>query len=453
MRYPAYVLIAALGLTQLTRPAHAADNDLIILILVDALRADHVHSFGYPLQTTPVLDEFAGEGVSFTRAYVNAPWTRPSTASFLTGYNASRHVTETDKALLPQRVTTLAQRLKRKGYATAGFTANGNGGSLAGLEKGFDIFEDPSTSYPKKMRGKTYCCHGLPTGEFLVKRAMRWMRKNKDKKRFVFLFLVDPHDPYGAPPELERMFLGENYDGPVRRRASWEYNNDYSDQERHSLVALYDAGIRYADKAIGQFFDFLKKKRWYKDATIFVSADHGEGFGEHKFYLHAHHFWEEVIHVPIIAKGPKFAAGKVDTRLAQSIDITRTIADLAKVGSTDLPGHSLLGKEGAAHIISEYNEFGIHRQAIVGKRYKVIWQRPADRQWYMKSFPNRFDEEKKLAFFPSVSFDKDVIQVFDLEKDPKERNDLSKSMPPEAAELLAELRKFVDASDAVASNP
>lgn len=424
--------------------AEAKKKDLIVLLLIDALRADHTGSYGYERPTTPNLDVFAKDATRYTRMYVNAPWTRPSAASFLTGLHASRHRTETAQSKLAEEVLTIAERLKEQGYVTAGFTANGNGGSLANLHQGFDVFEDTTRTYTKKMRGKTYCCYGLPTGEFIVKRATQWLEKNQADKTFMFMFFVDPHDPYGAPPEIEEKFLGKDFKGTIRREALWERNNDYPPDERFSLMALYDAGIHYADIAFQQFVDYLRKEGLYDRANIMVSADHGEGFGEHGFYLHAHHFWEEVIHVPLLVKGRGFAPGAVETRLTQSIDVARAIAELGGAPADDLPGYSLLKPAPAdAHVISEYNEFGIHRQAIIGKRYKVIWQRPADEEWYLRT-------AKKKEFFPSVSFDKEVIHVFDLEKDPQEKNNLADNMPPEAAALLEKLRQFVAESDALA---
>ncbi len=435
-----------------------AERELIVLVLVDAMRADHVGAYGYSRPTTPNLDALAAHGTRYTRAYVNAPWTRPSTASFLTGLNASRHRTETEDSKLPAEVMTLAQRLAAAGFKTAGFTANGNGGSLAGLERGFHVFEDPSRTYTRQSRAarcaklatasseeqaradcKRY--NGLPTGEFLVGRALEHLKRSQADKEFLFVFLVDPHDPYEAPPALERMFLGD-FKGTIRRRALWERDNSYPDDERFSMMAIYDAGIRYADQALGVLFRGVAATGFGK-VTWFITADHGEGFGEHGFYLHAHHFWEEVIRVPLIAVGPTFAPG-ADSRLAQAIDVSATILALAGASTADLPGRVLSAPAPpAAPIVSEYNEFGIHRQAAVGERYKVIWQRPADLAWYLRT-------AKKQEFFPSVVFDREVVQVFDLAADPHEKHDLAATMPAEAAQLLVSLRAFVDGAGPLA---
>ncbi|MEC9466195.1 MAG: sulfatase [Myxococcota bacterium] len=423
-----------LGSANAAPPEAKPEKEVIFLILVDALRPDHMGIYGYDKPTTPEMDKLGAAATRYTRAYVNAPWTRPSTASFLTGLNASRHKTETAKTKLPKSVTTLAERLGKAGWTTAGFVANGNGGSLGRLHKGFDVFRDPTNTYTKKKRGKTY--NNLPTGEFLVSRTLEWMDQDDSDKLFVFMFLVDPHDPYAAPKRLEKQFLGD-YKGKLRRMPLWEYNNDYPEDERQAIVALYNAGIRYSDEALGRLFGELKKRGLYDNAHIFLTSDHGEGFGEHGFYLHAHHFWDEVIKIPLLAHGPKFKAGQVDTRLTQSIDITKTIAELAGARSEDLPGRSLLkSSSDSDYVISEYNEFGIHRQAIIGKRYKVIWQRPASEKWFMKAV-------KKRKYFPSVSFGKEKIHVFDLENDPGETKNLAAEMPAEAAKLLQTLRDFV----------
>ncbi|MEO0592505.1 MAG: sulfatase [Myxococcota bacterium] len=415
------------------------ERELIVLLLIDAVRADAVGCYGYSKPTTPVIDELCKKGTRFTRMYSNAPWTRPSTASFLTGLNASRHQTQSYKTKMSKSVKTVAGQLKKQGFKTYGFSANGNGGSLANLHFGFDVFRDVSNTYTKKKRGKTY--NRLPTGEFMVARVLEHLAQTKAKKEFLFLFLVDPHDPYGAPAHLEKQFLGADFKGKIRRNALWERNNNYPPDERHSMRAIYDAGIRYSDIAVEQLIEGLKKQGRWDNTTLFVTADHGEGFGEHNFYLHAHHFWNEVIHVPLIAYGGPFNTGRTDERVTQAIDVSATILDLAGADPDAVDGYSLLKPpRDNPHVISEYNEFGIRRQAIVGPRYKVIWQRAAIRDEYMK-------EARDPKFFPSVIFEGERVRVFDLVKDPGEKKDLSASMPAEAKSLLAQLRAFVAESD------
>lgn len=467
---------ASIAVSAPSAGASTADRELIVLVLIDAVRADHVGAYGYKKPTTPVLDKLAATGTRYSRAYVNAPWTRASTASFFTGMNASRHRTETDRSKLPEGMRTMTRRLGEAGWRTTGFSANGNGGSLANLDEGFDLFEDPTNTYKRtetrkrcrKKYGKTIpperlreailedCKRyvGLPTGEFIVHRALRHLKNSKAKKEFLFLFLVDPHDKgmtYFAPPRLEKQFVGHAV-GNKRPRVLWEKDNKYSDEHRATVMGIYDAGIRYSDEAMAQFLKGLDELGLRDKTTLFVTADHGEGFGEHDFYLHAHHFWEEVIHVPLIATGPHFKSS-VDDRVTQAIDVSATILDIAGAKTDGIQGFSLLKPQRQnAHVISEYNEYGIRRQAIVGQRYKVIWQRAVDEAWYMRSFSDKFTPDEKKAFFPSATFDTERVRVFDLKNDPKERNDLSEKMPAEAAQLLETLRRFVAESDTLAAN-
>ncbi len=437
------LIVACLGLTLLAGPRPAAAKELILLVLIDAMRADHVGAYGYPRGTTPTIDSLAARGTRYATAYTNAPWTRSSTACFLTGLNASRHRTETDKSRLPADVVTLAERLKKAGWTTTGFSANGNGGSLAGFDRGFDTFKDTTNTYSKKVRGKTY--NGLPTAEFLTGEVLAHLKASTAEKEFVFIFYVDPHDPYYAPPELEKKFLGD-FKGTIRRKASWEKDNDYPEDERFSMMAIYDAGIFYADQQLGVLLDGIRALGAGEALHLLVTSDHGEGFGEHGFYLHAHHFWEEVIHIPLVAFGPRFATA-VDTRLTQAIDVSATIAELAGADRAGMMGRSLLQPAAAdARVISEYNEYGIHRQAILDGRYKVIWQRPADEAWFLSSYPAKWSVAEKKAFFPSVSFDREVVHAFDRVADPGEKQNLADALPPPAAALLAELKAFVAAA-------
>ena len=235
--------------------AQADEDELVILLLVDALRPDHISGLGYDKPTTPKLDARLPTARIFERAYVNAPWTRPSTACFLTGLNASRHQAESARTKLSPNVVTLAERLKKLGWKTAGFTANGNGGSLARLEQGFDFFE--ILRRPTQRKFAVRPTTGFRPATLWCSRLRNGCRKTQLVSVSLFLFLVDPHDPYAAPKEIEKMFL-KGYKGKLRRTPSWEYNNDYPKAERDAIIALYDASIRYTDDVLERFWRYLE---------------------------------------------------------------------------------------------------------------------------------------------------------------------------------------------------
>ncbi len=427
--------LALAALISTAAPA-AGNDELIVFVLLDATRADHLGAYGYDRPTTPTIDRLARDGMRFTQVYCNAPWTRPSTVSFLTGLLPSQHLTQTEASKLAAHVPTLAEAMHLAGWQTAAFVANGHVGSLAGLDRGFDLMEDPTRTYGRGARGKPYL-NGLPTGPFIVDRALSYLAAHPAPKQFLFLFLVDAHDPYEAPPTFEKQFLGD-FHGTVRRRAAWEYNNDYAPEERFSMMAIYDAGIRAADTALATLQQGLSKQNPERKVTWVISADHGEGMGEHHFYLHAYHYWDEVVRIPVVISGPHIKAG-VDGRLAQSLDVTATIASLGGVATPvreRLPGRTLLGPAPKQpRVISMYNEYGVHRQAIISERYKVIWQTPADEAWYMRTIG-----DKKLL--PSVAWGHEVVQVFDRARDPQELHPLTPPYPAEAMAQLKELQKI-----------
>ena len=87
----------------------------------------------------------------------------------------------------------------------------------------------------------------------------RTLKDVQGQEEFIFLFLVDAHDhklTYLAPPRLEEMFLGHPA-SKKRPKVVWEKDNDYSDEHRRIVRALYDAGIRYSDEALGQLIEGL----------------------------------------------------------------------------------------------------------------------------------------------------------------------------------------------------
>ncbi len=416
----------------------------VILILVDAFRPDHLGFHGYPRDTSPNLDAFARDGLTFDRVYANAPWTRPSTTTILTGLTPSRHRTQCEKHKLARSFVTLPEALAKVGYRTAGVVGNGNGASIAGLDQGFAYYKD--TKFFK----------GLPNADQVVDQVVPWLDAHRrEKKIFLFTFVVDPHDPYHGPsPQAEARWLWKGHP-EILRVPRWEYprGTDPTPDQRRAMIAVYDSAIRYTDQALGRLFDRLKKNGLWDRATIIVTADHGEAFGEHRFYKHAHHFWDEVIRVPLIIRSPVIppeARGHRVDALATSIDLFPTLLHLAGVpdGTYKRPGVDLFdlaaGKVDPAErrIFSEYNCFGISREAILTDRYKVILQMPADEAEFMATV-------RRKDLLPSVVFDHEVLRAFDLKEDPLERHNLvpgrdPKRAPPKIASLLEALRHYID---------
>src|SRR5262245_1777708 len=118
------------------------DRPDLVLILVDTLRADHLHAYGYPRETSPALDSLAARGVLFEQAISAAPWTLPASMSILTGRLPSHHRLENDGMKLSSGIPTLPEVLRDSGYATRGVVSHIYVGRPFGFERGFEEFED-----------------------------------------------------------------------------------------------------------------------------------------------------------------------------------------------------------------------------------------------------------------------------------------------------------------------
>ena len=385
----------------------------VIFIVVDALRPDRMSTYGFERATTPNLDQLADDGVVLTRFFVNGNWTRPSTASMLTGLPPVIHGVESERDKLADSFVTLAEVLGSVDVPTGAVVGNGNAGSAFGLGRGFDFYADTVKHWK-----------GLPSAEQVVELAVPFVKAHRDDPFFLMLFFVDPHDPYGAPGEFENMFV-EDESTRLIRRPHWELGR-YSPAELERMKATYDGAVRYTDSVLGSFFDTLRTLGVYDKATIIVTADHGEAFGEHGVFLHSHHFYDEIVRVPMIIRAPRMSVrGVYNPYLFQTLDLLPTIANYYGAG---LP-KGLLGVDIVANlkdpsrndpkrvVISEFNNFGIRRRMIRSYNEKIIYEDPADEKEFMATVGNR-------AYLPSVSFDKVRVQAFDLKRDPMETRDI-----------------------------
>lgn len=407
----------------------------IIWLVVDALRPDHLGCYGYERDTSPAIDALATNGLIFTRFFANAPWTRAATASMLSGMLPSKHSVQCDWHKLPDSITSVAESLKKAGYFTLAVVGNGNASSAFGLNQGFDVFEDTTTRWK-----------GLPRAEQVFEVGLDLLQRYRQKKPiFLFLFVVDPHDPYKPKKPYDEMFL-PGYKGEVVTSPRWEYNNNYPEPVRKKTIALYDGLIRYTDDQISDFMANLKKLGMFDQTSIFITSDHGEAFGEHGVYKHSYHLYETHIRIPLIVHAPWLREkARVCTTMFQQLDLYPTFCDLAGVETPpDVQGVSILqvlkNKDKLPvprYMVSEYNCYGIQRSAIRTPIYKLIYQQPADREMFVKHV-------KLTKLLPSVSFDRETFLLYHLADDPYERKDIwSSHGQKEGTKLLRVLKEEI----------
>jgi arylsulfatase A-like enzyme/Flp pilus assembly protein TadD len=263
--------VLALGCGR-AEPEHAA-HPPVIIISIDTLRSDHLPAYGYGGVRTPAIDALAREALVFDHAYSHCPLTLPSHATLLTGLlPAQTGIRDNAGFHLDPKAATLAEVLKRNGYATGAAVSAYVLRGETGINRGFDFFDDRILQHADQSLGGIQRSGGN-TGSV----AERWVGEHAGQPFFLLLHLYEPHAPYDAPEPWRSQFRP------------------------------YDAEIAAADAIVGRFFDALKARGLYDDALIVLLSDHGEGLGDHGEDEHGIFLYRESIQVPLMVKLPRSA--------------------------------------------------------------------------------------------------------------------------------------------------
>ncbi|HEX7181648.1 MAG TPA: sulfatase [Thermoanaerobaculia bacterium] len=312
----------AVAVAPAAKPAAGRPN--IIIYLVDTLRADHLGCYGSGKPLSPNIDAFAEGATLFEDAVAQAPWTRPSVTSILTGLGPLAHGVQKLHDRLPDAAITLPELLRQAGYRTAAFSTNWHISEEAGLSQGFDDF----FFFPED-----------PQSDEVTRRVVRWLDANGGRSPFfLYIHSIDPHAPYTPPADLRKRFAPS-----VRLEAGYEYDlkrvYEAKGKERAELIAellpLYDAEVASNDRSFGVLVDALRARGLYDDALILFVADHGEEFDDHGEFGHGHNFFRETLSVPLIVKKPHQTRGERVDRIAQHADLMPTLLGIAGVRPPD----------------------------------------------------------------------------------------------------------------------
>lgn len=398
----------------------------VVLILVDTLRADRLGCYGNARDTSPQLDALADEGVLFRSCLASSTWTKPATASVLTGRRPSGHGATRMVGALRGSVTTLAEMLRGKGYRTAGFGSNGFVfGAEQGFERGFDVFEAGWDLGAGKSESDAL------RADVLVDAAIDWLDSVDGEPFFLYLHAIDPHSPYDPPEGWRERF------SPRRQAEPWtderlattpSLGTELPPAALQRMLDLYDAELAFADDQLGRLFDALRRIGAYDEALIVFLSDHGEEFHDHGEWGHNPRMYQEVLHVPLIVRFPwsiRSLSGAVHEGTVRQVDVLPTVADVLGLTAPEGPGRSLLAQllrpdAGTPIAIAEATYRGASRRTIVREGMKYV---------------------QVLAPEPGEL-------LFDLERDPGERRDLSAERPGVARALRGALEERLPEKDA-----
>jgi len=345
----------------------------VFLVVIDSLRFDHLGCYGYLRETSPAIDTIASEGVMFEKVISQSSWTKPSVASLLTSTYPETHGVKSIKDRLATHETFLPTILKKFGYVTGCIQTNPFLSTESGFNQDFDFYLELFDKTPGRYK---------PRINDAINAVCDWLDQFIHNRFFLYLHVLDTHNPYAPPKEFNR----------------------FGDTERD----LFDGEVRLVDYYIGLIRRYLALKK-LQDKTLFIiTSDHGEEFGEHGYRYHAKHLYEEVLHVPLIFSSPALIpSGLSIPTQVRSIDILPTILELLGIPPlAKHQGESLLtllnlAPTPARPAISQIGEqvFSEEKTELVSlttENYKLIWNKKTDIQelYYLLQDPG---EEKNIA--------------------------------------------------------
>lgn len=293
--------------------AHTARH--VVVVTIDTLRADRVGVYGNTTVATPNLDRLASEGAMAPQASAQVPLTRPSHISLFTGlYPAEHGIRDNVSPPLGKTVPVLAEILQQHGFRTGAFVSSIVLSKQSGLGRGFARYSDQFEAGEDDAR---FLNTIQKRGDATVAEAVAWLGEPGQERRFGWVHLYDPHDPY-EPPE--------------------PYASRYADRP-------YDGEVAWSDELVGRLDTALGAAGLRDDTLLLVTADHGEGLDEHNEAVHGFFVYETTLRVPFIVRGPGITPGTRLGVVARTVDVMPTVLELLglKDATPTVAGRSLAG--------------------------------------------------------------------------------------------------------------
>jgi len=344
-------------------------------------------------------------------------------------------------------VTTIAEFLDDLGYETAGFIHNRLGGSMGGLDQGYDqLFEKPAA--------RDFTEEDKRQGLHTLLPFFNWLDARGDKTPFyAYIHTTEPHHPYQgtfgggesfAPISKQRRGLLNSQFARHRGMMGETDLNTASQEARDAyaalgaeltdalpeILALYDGDVRRADERVGRVITALRRQGVWDDTLFIVLADHGEEFYEHGNWFHDQSLHGELIHVPLVMHLPGGeAAGRRVARPAQLIDVGPTLADL--LGEPPPPlwlGRSLLA-DIRGHTASSEPTVSWSQRFNVDRLLLTVKHTRGDKE------TARLEGRLKAVLYQDV----DKLSLYDVIADPGETHDLAAERPAEAARVREQI--------------
>jgi len=366
----------------------------VILISIDTLRADHLSCYQRNRPPTPNIDSVARNGTLFSDVSAVVPLTLPSHVTMLTSTYPFANGVQ-DNGVPFGAGDTLATILKSAGYHTAAFVGGFVLDRRFGLNRGFDVYDSPFDLHKKSVADAGDLKR---PGAQVAAAARHWLEQRDTSPFFLFIHLYDLHTPYDLP------------------HGSSPRTGD----------AGYTAELGYVDGVIGDFLKFLETRGILNNALLLLTADHGEGLGDHGESTHGYFVYQSTLHVPLVIRWPEGSKRAMKPRVdepASLMDVTPSVLDALDIPRpAAMQGHSLITR---STVTSAYAESLYARDHFGCAPLRVL-----------RSGSYKYIDAPKP-------------ELYDLAKDPSEIRNLYGTELPRATAMRRELLALIPAGNGV----
>jgi len=379
----------------------------VVFITIDAMRPDHMSYFGYERSTTPNVDRVAARGVAFTEASSLIPLTNPSMSSLFTSLPIHETGLKRNGQSLSKDLVTLPEILREEGYTTAAvISCWALYRFRSGMAHRFDHYLDDGVAVKLEL-----------PGEVITDRTVALLDEGLSEPFFLWAHYSDPHQPHKPLP-------------------GFEFEDDLgADSGFKSAVDGYDSEIAFSDHQAGIVLEKLAEIGALDNALVIILSDHGEGLGEHGWIGHGRGLYEYILRIPVIMAGPGLPAGALVPGAVHTLDLTPTV--LSYLGIEPLPemqGRDLMPLiRGEARLDPEpifYQTYGVALLDFPGRSLVGKLSRP--------SIIAMKEGSKKVVYDPQIR----RFEMYDLDADPEERDNLARRGGPEFEEMADRLKAW-----------
>jgi len=400
------------------------DAPNVIVVVSDAMRADHLGCYGYKRDTSPGMDNIGRNGVVFKTAYAQGNCTYVSLPTlFMSLYPVSHNVYIKSTAL-PRGGLTFVEHLKAAGYATAGFGTHPHLWGCSGYRRGFDEFYSGQKDFIRKVSpsriSEILCRMFRASDEDLTAQALSWIQANRQHKFLIYLHYMATHAPYNIPQAYERNYAVEEISDRIDFATS---ESVISEAQKRNLIDRYDDAIRFIDDQTTQIVGCLSKFGLKENTLLIITADHGEAFGEHGGWQHGPNFYQENIRVPMILMGPGIPSGSTASEeLVGLIDVGPTILQASGI----TPDKNYQGKDLISMVTSQNSSSARtpYREEIFSEGLEQKSRCIITPIW--KLIVNESNDDHNPG---------GGVELYNLKQDPKEQHNVLDVYPKIAREL------------------